>query len=79
MVMLVMGVLRAGRRGSELFQRDRGFDLAGADAAPPGGQDAVGLDERLGADCLAVVKLARSGSVPGTVSMAVTMARRSAW
>ena len=27
----------------------------------------------------AMVKLARSGSVPGTVSVAVTMARRSAW
>ena len=29
--------------------------------------------------CSAMVKLARSGSVPGTVSAAVTISRRSAW
>jgi hypothetical protein len=31
------------------------------------------------AACSAVVKLARSGSLPGTVSMASTIAVRSGW
>ncbi len=98
MVRLVMGVLRAGRRGSVLFQRDRG-DLTlraltrgrrggsrpSRTARPirPAGLAGLVITPSAWmsvwvAVCRAVVKLARSGSAPGTVSIAVTMARRSA-
>jgi hypothetical protein len=58
------------------------FDLAGAvpgAAAGPSGQIPAAAVSWSLAVSIAVVKLARSGSVPGRVSTASTMVMRSSW
>ena len=99
MVIVVTGVLRQGRCGSALFQRDSGdLIFRTLTRGRRGGsrlfrtawpmrpvRAAVAVITPAAwvrvwrAVSSAMVKLARSGSVPGTVSTAVTMARRSAW
>src|SRR6266511_1993052 len=99
MVRVVIGVLRVGRCGSALFQRDRGdLTLRTLMRGRRGGSSVArtAWPMRPGpvvssvmtpsaavrvsvAVCSAEMKLARSGSVSGTDSTAVTMALRRAW
>ena len=75
---LTLRALNRGRRaGSSVASTARPI-APGRSAGPSGQSPAAAVSWSLAAS-IAVVKLARSGSVPGRVSMAVTMAMRSSW
>src|SRR5262249_51359034 len=67
-----------GRRGGSRVARTARPIARGRSAGPSGQTPAAGVSWSRAAS-IAVVKLARSGSVPGRVSMAVTIAVRSSW
>ena len=68
----------AGTAGGQQGRQDSAADDAGQ-VGWALGADARGGDELVAGGSRAVVKLARSGLVPGRVSTALTMAMRSSW
>ena len=75
--MTLRALKRARRAGSSVARTARPM-TPGRSAGPSGQMPAAAVSWSRAAS-RAVVKLARSGSVPGRASMAVTMAMRSSW